>query len=252
MRTLPDTPLGELARARARAGGHRPFVTFHDPETGERTELGHATFENWAAKTANLLAEDLALPAGTTVALRVGGHWAGAVVAVAAWRAGLVVDVSGAADDAAVAIVREDLEAPEADELLVVGRGLGARLTGGADAGEPFADEVLAQGDEFSDPPVALDDPALRCGRDVSHRTLAAAGGALAARLGLGAGDRLLCTWPVDVPEGAVALAAALVADAGLVLVPGAGADSARALGTAERATHALLADADDPPPAIP
>jgi hypothetical protein len=68
----PWPTLGALAVDRAGTGGDQSFLTFHDVETGERTELGHATFANWVAKTANLLGEDLALAPGSVVAVRAG------------------------------------------------------------------------------------------------------------------------------------------------------------------------------------
>jgi uncharacterized protein (TIGR03089 family) len=222
------TTIGQLALHRARAGGDRPFLTFHDLETSERTELGHATFANWAAKTANLLAEDLALSPGSSVALRVGGHWAGAVTAVAAWHAGLVVDLA-ALEPAAVAVVREDLDPAAADELLVVGRGLGARATAPVARGEPFADEVLAQADEFTPPPVTSEAPALvaevggaGAPHPFTHRDVLEAGRRFVATLGLRPDDRLLSTLHCDSLAGLIAgPLAALAGGAGLVLVPG-------------------------------
>ena len=46
----------------------RPLLTFHDDATGERTELSVATFANWVAKTANLLADDLGAGPGRPAA----------------------------------------------------------------------------------------------------------------------------------------------------------------------------------------
>ena len=42
----------------------RPLVTFYDHATGERTELSVATYANWVAKTASLLAEEHDLERG--------------------------------------------------------------------------------------------------------------------------------------------------------------------------------------------
>lgn len=260
----PDQPsptsLARLALDRAERGGDRPFLTFHDLETGERTELGHATFANWTAKTANLLVADLGLAPGARVALSLGGHWTAAVAAVAAWRAGLTVDVTaltaslGAAGPqapAAVAIVREDLDGSPAAETFVVGRALGARLSAATAAGEPFADEVLAQDDHFADVTPGPHDPAVRTSADsgeVDHTTVCAAGTDLAARLGLTSGDRLLSTLPVDRLDGLLAgLVCALVADVGLVLVAGGGPSGMAAqIADAERCTHAVAGADDD------
>ena len=52
--TVTDALLAPL-----RAGdAARPVVTFYDRATGERVELSGLTFENWAAKTANLLRDE--------------------------------------------------------------------------------------------------------------------------------------------------------------------------------------------------
>jgi acyl-CoA synthetase (AMP-forming)/AMP-acid ligase II len=44
-------------------------VTFYDDRTDERVELSAWTFDNWVAKTANLLRDDLAVEPGSTLSL---------------------------------------------------------------------------------------------------------------------------------------------------------------------------------------
>ena len=41
-----------------------PRITYYDDATGERVELSTATLANWAAKTANLLRDELVRRAG--------------------------------------------------------------------------------------------------------------------------------------------------------------------------------------------
>src|SRR5206468_12370426 len=94
--TLPQTPAGLLAAAR-QADPASPFLTFYDDGTGERVELSLTTFDNWVAKTANLLQDGLGTEAGERVALLLPPHWLGAVWMLAAWSAGLVVDLDGSA-----------------------------------------------------------------------------------------------------------------------------------------------------------
>ena len=52
----------------------RPFVTFYDDTTGERTELSVRTFDNWVAKTANLLQDELSASLGSTLAVALPTH----------------------------------------------------------------------------------------------------------------------------------------------------------------------------------
>ena len=53
-----DTP-ALLWRAAHDADPSRPFVTAYDGPVGGRVELSGATFDNWVAKTANMLADGL-------------------------------------------------------------------------------------------------------------------------------------------------------------------------------------------------
>lgn len=119
--------LADVLRTRTRDRQHRPLLTAYDDTVGTRTELSYATADNWAAKSANLLAEELELGPGATVALDLDGHWTTAVLALACWRAGIAVtrhDVGVDAD--AVCCHATRLPAHEAGPVLVVGDGLRA------------------------------------------------------------------------------------------------------------------------------
>lgn len=226
----PSAPsLGALLAQRAASRGHQPFVTFYDDATGERTELSYATFDNWVAKTANLLVDELDLERGDRVATLLGTHWTAVVVSFACWRAGCSVapldadDATGrgaaalAATGARAAFVREDVlvgvDPSAVPELVAVGTGLGGRLTRG-DVGDalPYAEEVLAFGDEYDDPGVGLNDEALfavppstgaQAGVRLTQGNLLAAAEAAGA-WGLGEGDRLLCGRPAHLVDGLV------------------------------------------------
>src|SRR3712207_3120138 len=84
-----STPV-DLFRAAARSDPSRPFVTFYDDASGERVELSYATFDNWVAKTANMVVEDLAGRPGERFALLLPTHWQTAVWYAACWWAGVV------------------------------------------------------------------------------------------------------------------------------------------------------------------
>lgn len=66
-------------------------MTWYDDATGERIELSVTTAANWAAKTANLLAEDDV----TSVRLDPPAHWLTVVATLGAWVAGLPLDEGG-------------------------------------------------------------------------------------------------------------------------------------------------------------
>jgi hypothetical protein len=196
MLTIPDA----LARAVA-THGHAPFVTFYDDVTGERTELSYATFANWTAKTANLLAEELDVGPGDAVLAALGTSWTTAAIAFACWQMGacvVPVDVDAPrvappvdaprvappvdaprvappvdaprvalpAVGARVAFVREDVEAALGDELArldaVVAVGTGL---GGrltrSVHADGYAEQVLAFADDYLGPAPASDADAI-------------------------------------------------------------------------------------------
>lgn len=73
-----------------------PRLTWYAPG-GERVELSGRVLDNWAAKTANLLVEELDAEPGTRFRLDLPAHWKSAVIALAGWQAGGVL-VDGDAD----------------------------------------------------------------------------------------------------------------------------------------------------------
>ncbi len=69
----------------------RPLLTMYDdfPQPGsERIELSVTTFDNWVAKTANFLLDELLLEPGEPVAVTLPAHWQTAVIEVAVLVAG--------------------------------------------------------------------------------------------------------------------------------------------------------------------
>ncbi len=66
----------------------RPLLTMYDDATGERIELSVTTFENWVAKTANFLLDELLLEPGESVSVPLPAHWQTAVMNVAVLSAG--------------------------------------------------------------------------------------------------------------------------------------------------------------------
>jgi uncharacterized protein (TIGR03089 family) len=111
--------------------GDKPFLTWYDDARGQRVELSYRTFDNWVAKVANLLVDELGAGPGDRVATVLADHWQTAVVLAACWRAGAGVvavdpDAGAAAlaealgGGVAAAFVREE-RAAEAASVLAAG-----------------------------------------------------------------------------------------------------------------------------------
>lgn len=109
MPTFPDL----LARRLARDPG-RPFVTYYDDATGERTELSVTTYANWVAKVANLFVDELMLDPGDEVAVGLPPHWLRPVLTGALLSTGLV---EGGADAPVHVVGPEPAAVPGATTL---------------------------------------------------------------------------------------------------------------------------------------
>jgi uncharacterized protein (TIGR03089 family) len=72
-----------------------PRITYYDDATGERIELSAVTLANWAAKTANLLRDELGGGPGSRVAVLLPAHWQTAAVLFGAWWIGAEVVMDG-------------------------------------------------------------------------------------------------------------------------------------------------------------
>jgi uncharacterized protein (TIGR03089 family) len=115
----------DIMSARTRDRQHRPLLTVYDDTVGTRTELSYATVDNWAAKSANLLVEELELGPGATVALDLDGHWTTAAMTLACWKAGIAVTRQADGVDL-VCCHTARLSAHDTGPVLVVGDGLRA------------------------------------------------------------------------------------------------------------------------------
>ncbi len=95
-----------------------PRITYYDDATGERIELSAATLANWAAKTGNLLRDELGAGPASRVAVLLPAHWQTAAVLFGVWWTGAeVVLDSGPADIALCTAERLD----EADSAVAGG-----------------------------------------------------------------------------------------------------------------------------------
>ena len=169
-----------------------PRITYYDDATGERIELSTVTLANWAAKTGNLLRDELGAGPGSRVAVLLPAHWQTAAVLFGIWWIGAEVVLTGDAD---IALCTAD-RLSDADDA--VGAGEVAVLSldpfGKPAANLPvgvtdYATAVRVHGDQIV--PERRPGPALD-GRPVAE--VLAAAEASAAAQGFTPGDRVMST----------------------------------------------------------
>ncbi len=241
------TPADLLAAARA-ADPASPFLTFYDDATDERIELSLTSFDNWVAKTANLLQDGLGTEPGERVAILLPPHWQGAVWMLAAWSAGLVVDLSPSSAADIVVTGPDTLDSAAAmkarDTVALALRPLGGRFTTPLPAGVlDYGAEVPTYGDHFAPyVPVGSDDPLLAVdGCELTAADLVAAARERAGTLDLAAGARVLTTANPTGPDGYLdALLAPLAVRGSVVLVRNPNPERADRRATDERVTVSL------------
>ena len=188
---------------RPQADALGPRITYYDEKhgddaTGERIELSTVTLANWAAKTANLLRDELGAGPGTRVAVLLPAHWQTAAVLLGVWWIGAEVVCSGAAD---IALCTADRLA-EADDVVVEGSQMGEVAVLSLDPfGKPadnlpigvtdYATAVRVHGDQVTperSPGPALDGRSVDVVLDAARRS--------AQARGLTAADRVMSMQP--------------------------------------------------------
>lgn len=169
-----------------------PRITYYDDATGDRIELSTATLVNWAAKTGNLLRDEMGAGPATKVAVLLPAHWQTAAVLFGIWWIGAEVVTDGAAD---VALCTAD-RLGQADDAVGVGEiavlsldPFGKPVPDLAVGLTDYATAVRVHGDQISPerhPGAALD------GRSVADVLSGASASAAAQRLT--AEDRVMST----------------------------------------------------------
>ena len=245
--------MGTVIDALAAALRHdpgRPLVTFYDLATGERIELSVATFDNWAAKIANLLTSQLDRAPGDRIAVHLPPHWQTTVLAAGAWRAGLALELSAAAADVTVVSPSPHPGADTAGGDVIV---CSLRPLGGPvleplpDGWIDFAVDVPSQPDVVVEPrAVSPDDPAATLVTGpLSHGGLLEQALASAGELGLPSGGRLITDANPARPSGVVAaLAAPLAVGGSVVIVANASGDQRSRIADQEHAATAFWLNA--------
>jgi NADPH-dependent curcumin reductase CurA len=87
-----------------------PRITYYDDATGERIELSTVTLANWAAKTGNLLRDEMGAGPSSRVAVLLPAHWQTAAVLLGIWWIGADAVLDG---DATSVRVHGDQISPE-------------------------------------------------------------------------------------------------------------------------------------------
>jgi uncharacterized protein (TIGR03089 family) len=218
-----------------------PRITYYDDASGERIELSTATLFNWAAKTANLLRDDLGAGPGSRVAILLPAHWQTAGVLFGVWYIGAEVAL-GQGDCHIACCTAGRLD--EADAA--VGPGGEVVVLSLDPFGKPIADlpfgvtdyatSVRVHGDQIT--AERQPGPAL-AGRSAAE-VLSAAETSAAAR-GLTATDRVLSTAGWGTPDALIDhLLAVFAAGASLVQVAHADPEVQTRRRTAEMVTKEL------------
>ncbi len=209
--TLSDALLSPLLGA----GGMGPRITYYDDASGERIEVSTVTLANWAAKTANLLRDEMGAGPGSRVAVLLPAHWQTAAVLLGVWWIGAEVVIDPRpADPADLALCTLDRLA-EADDAVNGGEVAVLSLDpfGKPAAGLPiglidYATAVRVHGDQVV--PERVPGPALD-GRGVGEVLESARRSA--ERQGLTGGDRVMSdkTWasPQELIDNLLAVLAA-------------------------------------------
>ncbi|MDT5009047.1 MAG: hypothetical protein QOH57_664 [Mycobacterium sp.] len=188
----------------------KPRITYYDDATGERIELSTVNFANWAAKTGNLLRDELAAGPGSRVAVLLPTHWQTAAVVFGVWWIGAEV-VLGEAENADVAMCTagELATASDVAELVVLSLDAFGKPVPDLPAGvTDYATSVRGQADQIT----AERQPGAALGGRSPDDVLALAMNSAAAQ-SLTAQDRVLSTmhWNTDsqLVDGLVAVFAA-------------------------------------------
>ena len=190
-----------------------PRITYYDDATGERIELSAVTLANWAAKTGNLLRDELGAGPASRVAVLLPAHWQTAAVLFGVWWIGAEAVLEGGRDiEADVALCTaervDDADSTGAGEVAVLSLDAFGRPVADLPIGvTDYATAVRVHGDQI----VAERHPGpALAGRSVDEVLAACQKHSTAT--GLTSGDRVLsvASWdtPDDVVEGLLSVLA--------------------------------------------
>jgi uncharacterized protein (TIGR03089 family) len=209
---------GAILDPMLRADPVGPRITYYDDATGERIELSAVTLANWAAKTGNLLRDELGGGPASRVAVLLPAHWQTAAVLFGVWWIGAEVVLDGPEADVALCTGArlDQADATGAGEVAVLSLDPFGRPAPDLPVGvTDYATAVRVHGDQL----VAERHPGpALAGRSVDE-VLAACQKSASTR-GLTSADRVLSTASWDGPDELIdGLLAVLAVGASLVQV---------------------------------
>jgi len=214
MTNLTDALLDPLLSANPMG----PRITYYDDADGQRIELSTVTLANWAAKTANLLRDELGAGPGSRVAVLLPAHWQTAAVLLGVWWIGADVVCTGLADIALCTADRltEADEVANGGEVAVLSLDPFGKPADGLPVGvTDYATAVRVHGDQVTperSPGPALDGRSAEAVLDAAQRS--------AQERGITASDRVMSTQLWATPHQIVDnLLAVFAAGASLVQV---------------------------------
>ncbi len=183
----PEARFAELLAADA----SRPFVTYYDERSGERSELSRKSLANWVAKTHHLLGDELGLGVGDTALVRLPAHWLTVPILLGCLTAGLALTADGDADVAFT--LPDDADAGGALDHYVAdpghaASGLGEAVPAGA---ADYVAAVRPQADAWAGVQLPAG-PGDACLPGLTRQRALAAAAEQAAADGLAEGGRLL------------------------------------------------------------
>lgn len=221
-----------------------PRITYYDDATGERIELSAATLANWAAKTGNLLRDELGAGPGSRIAVLLPAHWQTAAVLFGAWWIGAEVLPAESAGDADIALCTAD-RLGEADaavaasggEVVVLSLDPFGRSAPDLPVGvTDYATAVRVHGDQIAPEPGP--GPALA---GLSAAEVLASCATSAASTGLTSSDRVWSANGWDTPAGLVDnMLAVFAVGASLVQVDNPDSDAQDSRRNSEKVTRTL------------
>ena len=188
------TPEQLFADLLAREPG-RPFITYYDEASGERSELSATSLANWVAKTHHLLGTELGLGAGDGALLALPAHWISIPPLLGVLTAGLqFVDDPGSAEVAFVEPATLSAAAGVPDVYAIAPASARVGFSGSAPAGaEDYVSAVRPHADAWAGVTFGAG-PGDPCVAGRSRAGVLEWARERAAELGLAAGARVLST----------------------------------------------------------
>jgi uncharacterized protein (TIGR03089 family) len=170
----------------------RPFVTYYDEATGERSELSRKSLANWVAKTHFLLTDELGLGVGDTAVVALPAHWISVPAILGCLTAGLMLSDSGAGEVGFGEPDRLPLDAPDVYAIAPSSAavGLGDAVPDGA---SDYVSAVRPQQDKWPTVRLAADSDDA-CLPGATRAEVVERARRRASELGAGDGARLLTT----------------------------------------------------------